>query len=1069
MRQTSSSTRPPPSPSSAAVTLAVLLWLAVTSSSLPDDLPVTSPNISPAAAAAAAAKLPDPLPSPWRAGRLGDEGQRALPDGARRAQERRGERGEAGGASDSASEGREEEGNGTRGDAEKTGKRLWGETWLERNVSEVSSMTASHERSLGRQIRRAPRFHRQLGIVLVLTEVKVWAYGNEITVSSNRHETLNNFETYRDKLLKEEPHLANDNTALITRQAFENAGGLAFTGMMCKDGLSAVLVRDDDRSSGLIGHILAHELGHSLGMKHDEEEEEGGAGEGCGCRAGACLMKKSVPHKYDPTQTWSLCSRQYLRKQRQSNTLGCLANIPTKPFPGASCGNGIVEEGEQCDCGLPEFCRNRCCDAATCRLTANATCASGACCDTDTCKPRPAGAECRAARGECDLPEFCHGNSETCPDDLHKRDGTPCMHERGHCYSGRCGSHDGRCREVWSQPTWAASPTCFARLNTEGSEDGNCGLQRNQFVPCDRDSVMCGTLHCTPRDTSLTGLPWYHYNYTREVESTRCSFVIGAEIYPSSHWLSPDGAKCAEGKMCVNQRCVAVPAADGARQCPGNCSGHGVCNNKNQCHCDPGFTPPDCARPGMGGSVDSGPASRPSRDGSTAALVLCVLFVLLLTLAAALFCAWGRLRRCWEKQGREKVSAIAPRCASCIDTCCCPLVSKITHWMVTVGPLGKRPRTSRKEIHTVDVSTATESGRTICQVDLDFEGRQRSRTNSWGVANERLVTEIVTLEPKNSPELHRKVQLPSDSSSLKSVDSLKRPKYMQSVSVDSGCVLDADENSLKDSQSSNVSMRSLVSLFSKFGTKGQGAEPDKGSRRSVTMGEEKAMPLSRIVVDPYINNRRSRHGTPPPIPTQPPVALRPAYGRSISTDVPASRGRPAQPPPMPPANTKPNQGRHSIPDAHSKLASNLFIQTENQKRRTSSSSSCDSVQSNGRVRPVALTASTQDNDKKTPMKPPAVPRPTSRTSPAREPPSLPPLAETSETNAKKPLRLSQQAIPSAAAARPPFHSAGRGVGGSSTARTHGARPEPGKPGKADSQNTAKNKKVMDLARKFEQK
>lgn len=449
--------------------------------------------------------------------------------------------------------------------------------------------------------------------------------------------------------------------------------------------------------------------------------------------------------------------------------------------------------------------------------------------------------------------------------------------------------------------------------------------------------------------------------------------------------------------------------------------------------------------------------------------MLCVLFVLLLTLAAALFCAWGRLRRCWEKQGREKVSAIAPRCASCIDTCCCPLVSKITHWMVTVGPLGKRPRTSRKEIHTVDVSTATESGRTICQVDLDFEGRQRSRTNSWGVANERLVTEIVTLEPKNSPELHRKVQLPSDSSSLKSVDSLKRPKYMQSVSVDSGCVLDADENSLKDSQSSNVSMRSLVSLFSKFGTKGQGAEPDKGSRRSVTMGEEKAMPLSRIVVDPYINNRRSRHGTPPPIPTQPPVALRPAYGRSISTDVPASRGRPAQPPPMPPANTKPNQGRHSIPDAHSKLASNLFIQTENQKRRTSSSSSCDSVQSNGRVRPVALTASTQDNDKKTPMKPPAVPRPTSRTSPAREPPSLPPLAETSETNAKKPLRLSQQAIPSAAAARPPFHSAGRGVGGSSTARTHGARPEPGKPGKADSQNTAKNKKVMDLARKFEQK
>ncbi|XP_047482438.1 uncharacterized protein LOC125034582 [Penaeus chinensis] len=574
---------------------------------------------------------------------------------------------------------------------------------------------------------------------------------------------------------------------------------------------------------------------------------------------------------------------------------------------------------------------------------------------------------------------------------------------------------------------------------------------------------MCGTLHCVPRDTSRSGLPWYHLNYTREVDSTFCSFVISSEEYPSSDWLSPDGAKCAEGKMCVNQRCVAVPAADGTRQCPGNCSGHGVCNNKNKCHCDPGFSPPDCAKPGMGGSEDSGPASRANKDGSTAALVLCVLFVLLLTLAAALFCAWGRLRRCWEKKGREKVSAIAPRCASCIDTCCCPIVSKITHWMVTVGPLGKRPRTSRKEIHTVDISAATENGRTICQVDLDFEGRQRSRTNSWGVANERLVTEIVTLEPKNSPELHRKVQLPSDSSSLKSVDSLKRPKYMQSVSVDSGCVLDADENSLKDSQSSNVSMRSLVSLFSKFGTRGQGADPDKGNRRSATMGEEKAMPLSRIVVDPYINNRRSRHGTPPPIPTQPPVALRPAYGRSISTDVPAARGRPAQPPPMPPSTTKPIRTCENTPDASLKLASNPFIQSEKQKRRTSSSSSCDSVQSNGRGRPIALTASSQDNDKKPPMKPLGLPRPTSRTSPAREPPSLPPLTETSEANAKKPFRPSQQAIPSASAARPPLHSAGRGA-----ARTHGAKPVPGKLGKADSQNTAKNKKIMDLARKFEQ-
>ena len=30
-----------------------------------------------------------------------------------------------------------------------------------------------------------------------------------------------------------------------------------------------------------------------------------------------------------------------------------------------------------------------------------------------------------------------------------------------------------------------------------------------------------------------------------------------------------------------------------------------VCNNKGNCHCDPGFRPPYCNRPGSGGSVDS--------------------------------------------------------------------------------------------------------------------------------------------------------------------------------------------------------------------------------------------------------------------------------------------------------------------------------------------------------------------------------------------------------------------------------------------------------------------------------
>lgn len=38
----------------------------------------------------------------------------------------------------------------------------------------------------------------------------------------------------------------------------------------------------------------------------------------------------------------------------------------------------------------------------------------------------PAGLECRSALHECDLPEYCTGKSEYCPDNVFKIDGSTC-------------------------------------------------------------------------------------------------------------------------------------------------------------------------------------------------------------------------------------------------------------------------------------------------------------------------------------------------------------------------------------------------------------------------------------------------------------------------------------------------------------------------------------------------------------------------------------------------------------------------------------------------------------------
>ena len=112
--------------------------------------------------------------------------------------------------------------------------------------------------------------------------------------------------------------------------------------------------------------------------------------------------------------------------------------------------------------------------------------------------------------------------------------------------------------------------------------------------------------------------------------------------------LAPEGAMCGPDSLCVNQKCMPVASLKvGPQSCPENCHGHGVCNSMGHCHCDVGWEPPNCMEPGSGGSVDSGPASKPTED-SVMSNIFYIIFFGILPILIIAFCLFylnrGKLR-----------------------------------------------------------------------------------------------------------------------------------------------------------------------------------------------------------------------------------------------------------------------------------------------------------------------------------------------------------------------------------------------------------------------------------------
>ena len=255
--------------------------------------------------------------------------------------------------------------------------------------------------------------------------------------------------------------------------------------------------------------VIAHESGHTFGAVHDcdsqtcADQQTVNAQQCCPLSANTCDAQSKYimnPSTADGISAFSLCSIGNICAALGRNSVksSCLSNNQgVTTITGQQCGNGIVEAGEDCDCGGTANCGdNTCCDPTTCKFKGSAVCddSNEDCCRN--CQFASAGTVCRASTGVCDPQETCSGADSTCPLDTTAPDGQNCGNSSQslQCASGQCTSRNQQCKTLMGSyttknDTYACdSQACQLSCASPEFGPGVCYSMQQNFL----DGTTCG-------------------------------------------------------------------------------------------------------------------------------------------------------------------------------------------------------------------------------------------------------------------------------------------------------------------------------------------------------------------------------------------------------------------------------------------------------------------------------------------------------------------------------------------------------------------------------------------------